>query len=134
MKIYLEGKQYNPKDYNYDEIRRNNVTSMVQVWYNALMDLNINMPEGIDPMLYAIELAYRDHNRYGEKRLPNLKGNIFSGYRYRFILPPYKDSNPYNPKWTAENKEKAAIEMFNYLINKSIKPITVQKWEKPKSL
>lgn len=132
MRIFKEKyKEYNPKDYNYQELRRNNVTSMVQTWYNTLMDLKINVPDGIDPMLYAIELAYREHNRYGERMLPKLKNNIFSGYRYGFLLPPYRDSNPYNPKWTAEKKEQAAIEMLNYLVTKSIKPDTVMKWEKP---
>ena len=64
-------KKYCPKDYNIDEIRRNNVNSEVQDWYDLINQLGIKTP--VDSMLYAIELQYRNHNRYGGKKVTKSK-------------------------------------------------------------
>lgn len=80
-------KKYCPKDYNIDEIRRNNVNSEVQDWYDLINQLGIKTP--VDSMLYAIELQYRNHNRYGASKLPNLKGNKYAGMLYYFLLDPF---------------------------------------------
>ena len=124
MKIYV------PKNYNYDLIRKNNVNSCVQSWYDFIIYSGIDTGS-VDPMLYAIELQYRTHNRYGHAKLPSLSGNIFSGREYYdAILPPYFDSNPYHEEWSAENQKKDALIMLEYLLTKSIKPETVLKWKK----
>lgn len=122
-------QKYSPKNFNIDRIRGNNVNSMVQIWYDLLLRFGIDTGD-IDPMLYAIELQYRNHNRYGSQRLPNIN-NVFAGRFYGSLLPPYYDSNPFREEWSAENQEKQAKEMLEYLIYKSIKPETVLKWQKP---
>lgn len=129
MKIFKEKKEYRPQDYNIKEIRKNNVTSKVQNWYDFLLDSGVDLPDDIDPMLYAIELAYREHNRYDHKFLPKLDGNMFAGYRYGSLLPPYKSPNP---EWV-DKKKKDAMEMITYLISKGIRKSTVLKWQKPEN-
>ena len=114
-------KKYCPKDYNIDEIRRNNVNSKVQDWYDLIIQLGIKTP--VDSMLYAIELQYRNHNRYGARKLPKLKGNKYAGMSYYFLLDPFRYDR-------GEESKQAAKEMLAYLIEKSIKVDTVLKWQK----
>lgn len=114
-------KKYCPKDYNIDEIRRNNVNSEVQDWYDLINQLGIKTP--VDSMLYAIELQYRNHNRYGASKLPNLKGNKYAGMLYYFLLDPFRYDR-------GEENKQAAKEMLTYLVEKSIKVDTVLKWQK----
>ena len=117
-------KKYCPKDYNIEEIRRNNITYEVQDWYDLISQLGIKTP--VDSMLYAIELQYRNHNRYGgygARKLPNLKGNEYAGMSYYFLLDPFRYDR-------GEESKQAAEEMLTYLILKSIQVDTVLKWQK----
>lgn len=89
----------------------------------ALSEHRRNFNLKVDSMLYAIELQYRNHNRYGASKLPNLKGNQYAGMLYYFLLDPFRYDR-------GEESKQAAEEMLTYLIEKSIKVDTVLKWQK----
>lgn len=119
----------NTKDYNVDKIRQYNVAvGFINKFINFLNDSDITTP--VDPMLYAIEFSFRNHNRYGCRKLPIIENNILSGEYYHYLLPEYYYNSKFDNSWTAEKQKIAADEMIHYLI-KTIKPDTVMKWAKP---
>ena len=111
--------------FNIASMRRYNVTiTYVEGFLEMLDYFHLGPTDQLLRQAYAVELASRVSTRFGEKKLPNVKGNLYSGYRYYSILRPFSAVEGLDIE---EDREEAAGQMLEYLM-RTIKLSTVTKW------